>query len=152
MRKRKVKKLAIALFVCLLGCPLVSAAGLGDADFPKEAFGDGPQSNHQAWCRTPRNKCQVLFRGPALWVAKQGGILSSQFISYRYNRGRGEHSHEHLFYNYLIYKSSLGEKRTALFLFVNGDAQRKFARSLFLWKRQVSPNNLKPEIRPLPNF
>ena len=66
MCKRKVISSALAFLAVFLGSPFVSASDLGDADFPREAFADGPRSNHYPWCRVPRNKCEVLFRGPAL--------------------------------------------------------------------------------------
>lgn len=144
-----MKVLSSALLAGYLLFPAPVSADLGDADFPQDFFTDGPSSVHDAWCRKPRNDCKILFRGPALWVAGQGRILSTQYIEYRYDRGRGEHSHENLFYNYLTYKSSSGEEKTALFVFANGDAQREFARSLFLWKRQVVEMDGDPELRPL---
>jgi hypothetical protein len=139
MRERKVKLLTAVGCAALLLAPISAHADLRDADFPSAPIKDGPSSNHDAWCLKEYNNCRILFRGPSMQVAGQGGILSHQYLEYRYDRLRGEHSHENLFYNYLKYRDSRGEEKTALFIFANGDAQREFARALFLWKRQLAP-------------
>ena len=139
MCKRQVKLLTAVGCAALLLAPISAHVDLGDADFPSAPITEGPSSNHDAWCLKQYNNCQILFRGPSMQVAGQGGILSHQYLEYRYDRLRGEHSHENLFYNYLKYRDSRGEEKTALFIFANGDAQREFARALFLWKRQLAP-------------
>ena len=139
MCKRQVKLLTAVGCAALLLAPISAHTDLGDADFPSAPIKEGPSSNHDAWCLKQYNNCQILFRGPSMQVAGQGGILSHQYLDYRYDRLRGEYSHENLFYNYLKYRDSRGEEKTALFIFANGDAQREFARALFLWKRQLAP-------------
>lgn len=152
MRKREMRIAAAISALAILIFSNEAIAGLGNADFPKSVINSGPKSDHEAWCLRERNQCRVLFRGPALWVVGEGGILSDQYISFRYDRRRGEHSHEHLFFNYLEYEDSHGDNRVALFIFANGDAQRDFARALFLWKRQTAPNELKDKIPALREF
>ena len=139
MRERKVKLLAAIGCAALLLAPISAHADLGDADFPSAPIKEAPSSNHDAWCRKQYKNCRIIFRGSSMQVVGQGGILSHQYLEYRFNRGRGEHSHENLYYNYLKYRDSLGEEKIALFLFANGDAQREFARALFLWKSQPAP-------------
>ena len=129
--------------------PLSLKADFGDADFPIGRFDDGPKSYHDACCRSIKNKCRVRFQGPAMWVEGQGGIQINQLISYRYDVDPKEAG---LFtglsvgeyYNYVSYNSNSGNKREALFIFSNREAQRDFIKAFVRWKKQES--------KPIPNF
>ena len=69
-----------------------------------------------------------------MWVEGQGGIQINQLISYRYDVDPKEAG---LFtglsvgeyYNYVAYDSSAGNKREALFIFSNREAQRDFIKA-----------------------
>ena len=121
-------------------------ADFGDADFPEGMFDDGPKSYHDVWCRKIKNECRVRFQGPAMWVEGQGGIQSSQYVRYRYDKdgkvGFWSSTEEH--YNYITYKSTNGKEREALFLITNTNAQSEFLRAFFRWKKQKS--------LPIPNY
>ena len=121
-------------------------AEFGDADFPKGIFGDGPKSYHDARCRSLKNKCRVRFQGPAMWVEGQGGIQINQFIDYRFDEEvqRGLLASGTDFYNYVSYTSKSGQRREALFIFINFDAQRDFIRAFSRWRKQVA--------KPIPNY
>lgn len=127
-----------ALCLYLLLSPGTAYADFGDADFPVETFQQGPKSYHDGWCRHIKNECRIRFQGPGMWVEGQGGIQSSQYISFRFDLDGAE------YYNYLQYVSSSGQPKTALFLFSHSKAQREFVRALFRWKRQVAT--------PVPNY
>ena len=113
-------------------------AEFGDADFPIGLFEDGPKSYHDAWCRKIKNECRVRFQGKAMWVEGQGGIELDQFITYKYDVEGNE------FYNYFYYVSKKGQKREALFLFVNPSAQRDFQKAFLKWIEQ--------DKNPAPNY
>lgn len=121
-------------------------ADFGDADFPTGIFNDGPKSYHDALCRSLKNKCRVRFQGPAMWVEGQGGIQIDQFISYRYDEEvqTGFLSAGTDYYNYISYRSKNGQRKEALFIFLNFDAHRDFIRAFSRWSRQ--------EAKPIPNY
>ena len=73
-----------------------------------------------------------------MWVEGQGGIELDQYISYKYDVDGGE------YYNYLYYVSKKGQRREALFLFVNGGAQRDFQKAFLKWIEQ--------DKNPAPNY
>ncbi|WP_320664636.1 hypothetical protein [Prochlorococcus sp. MIT 1223] len=129
--------LIFALISCTSFSPKAKA-DFGDADFPVGMFDDGPKSYHDAWCRKIKNKCRIRFQGPSMWVEGQGGIQTSQYVRYRYDKDGEE------YYNYITYKSGDGQEREALFLFTNFYAQRNFTKALHLWRKQNS--------KPFPNL
>ena len=131
-----LKSLIFSLTLFALAAPV--KADFGDADFPSRMFEDGSKSYHDAWCRKIKNECRVRFQGSGMWVERQGGIQSDQYLSFRYDRDGNET------YNYIRYSSKDGKEKTALFLFANSSAQQDFIRALFRWKRQ--------EAQPIPNY
>ena len=142
-----MKKLFLPLLIfSLIGT--VVKAGFGDADFPIGFFDDGPQSYHDALCRSLENKCRIRFQGSAMWVEGQGGIQVDKFIGYRFDEdfdgGGFFKAATNEFYNYITYKSEDGQTREALFIFVNFDAQRDFIRAFSRWRKQVA--------QPIPNY
>lgn len=122
--------------VSLIGSPAI--ADFGDADFPDNAFKDGPKSYHDTWCRKIKQECRVRFQGSGMWVEGQGGIQSSQYLGYRYDKDGAE------YYNYIRYRSSKGIEQEALFLFSKADAQYEFMRAMMRWRKQVA--------QPIPNY
>ena len=131
-------KLLKLLVITAIAFPSAVLADFGDADFPSDAFSEGPKSYHDAWCRKIKNECRIRFQGSGMLVEGQGGIQSSQYMGFRYDLDGKE------YYNYLYYRSSKGEEKVALFLFTHPVAQNEFLRAFFRWKRQVA--------RPIPNY
>lgn len=118
--------------------PSAVLADFGDADFSSSATSNGPRSYHDAWCKRIKNECRIRFQGDGMWVEGQGGIKSNQYLGFRFDVDGGET------YNYIRYRSDSGIEKQALFLFVNGEAQREFLRAFLRWKKQTS--------QPVPNY
>jgi hypothetical protein len=124
-----MKRIIATLSVLLAAMP--ANADFGDADFPKGTFYNGPKSYHDAWCRKIKNNCRVRFAGPLMSVDGQGGILSSQLVTFKTNEDGEE------YYTYIIYKRNNGDQQQALFLFANHKAHVDFLRALSIWRRQA---------------
>ena len=123
-------------------------ADFGDADFPIGFFSNSPKSYHDAWCKNIKNECRVRFQKSAMWVEGQGGIHTSQFISYRLHTEVSTvgifQSPTYKFLNYISYKSKNGQLREALFIFANSEAQTNFVKAFLRWRKQTNS--------PVPNY